>query len=132
MQKRVLAIAMALAMIAAMALPMGVSAAETGTVTCTVTGALVSVIVTDGSVAYGTLALNYEKDTTTSGVNDNQTATNNGTVDETFMIKSSDADGATPWTLETSQSANQFTHKFSTTGGAPWTAMDTVGGDTSS
>jgi hypothetical protein len=132
MQKRVLAIAMALAMIAAMALPMAVNAAETGTVTCTVSGELVSVTVTDGAVNYGTLELGQTKDTTNTGVNDNQTAKNTGTVSEKFTIKSSNAEGATDWILGDTQSENQFTHEFSTTGGSPWTLINDVGVDLAS
>jgi hypothetical protein len=127
MQKRVLTIAMALAMIAAMTLPMAVNAAETGTVTCTVSGELVSVTVTDGAVNYGTLELSQTKDTTDGGVNNHQIATNTGTVNEKFTIKSSNADGATDWTLGSTQAADQFIHEFSANSGTDWTAMDDEG-----
>lgn len=91
------------------------------------TPASISITVTDGNVAYGTVAVGATEDTTASGVNDTQTATNMGNVAEKFQIKSSNATGGTTnWTLESSQGDNTFTHKASTDGGSTWNiAMNT-------
>ena len=89
----------------------------------TYTPPIISITVTDGNVAYGTVAVGATQDTTASGVNDTQTATNNGNVAEKFQIKSSHAIGGADWTLGAAQGDNTFTHEFSTNGGSEWTAM---------
>jgi hypothetical protein len=125
MKKRILAVVAVLALVGAL-LPAIVFAADTGTVSCTVSAVLVSVTVTDGSVAYGTLALNTTKSTLAAELNDRQTATNSGTVAENFTIKSSNATriSGTNWTLVTgTPSLNEFKHEFSTNGSFPGTAM---------
>ncbi len=100
---------------------MPVAAAETGVVNCTVSGQLVSVTVSDGIVNYGVLALGASKDTLASNLNDKQTATNTGTVTETFNISSSNADGATQdWTLADFSGENQFAHQYSVDNGGEW------------
>lgn len=110
------------------------SAASTGVVAATVTPQNISVAVADGSVAYGTLDLSTAKDTTSTGVNDTQIATNDGNVAEDFNIRSTDATGGTTWTLAATAGADQYAHSFCTTGGgAPdpcdstptWNAMTT-------
>jgi hypothetical protein len=53
--------------------------AGTADVTATVTVQNVSVTVSDGTVAYGTVAASGNKDTTSSGTDDSQTATNTAT-----------------------------------------------------
>ncbi|MCK4388142.1 MAG: hypothetical protein KAW00_05155 [Dehalococcoidia bacterium] len=94
----------------------------------TYTPTIISITVTDGTVAYGTVAVGATEDTTASGVNDTQTATNNGNVAEKFQIKSSNAIGATDWTLGSSQGDNTFTHKASIDGGNNWSiAMEVAG-----
>lgn len=109
-------------------------AATTGTVAATVTPQNISVAVTDGAVAYGTLDLSTSKDTTSGGVNDTQTATNDGNVAEDFNVSSSNATGGTAWTLAGTIGADQYKHSFCTTGsgtpdpcdtGPTWTAMST-------
>lgn len=111
-------------------------AATTGTVAATVTPQNISVAVTDGSVAYGTMDLSSSKDTTSGGVNDTQTATNDGNVAEDFNITSSNASGGTTWTLAGTIGANQFKHSFCTAGGGSpdpcdatptWNAITTAG-----
>lgn len=111
-----------------------VLAASTGTVAATVTPQNISVTVSDGAVAYGTLDLSSSKDTTSDGTNDTQTATNDGNVAEDFNIRSTDATGGTTWTLAGSIGANQYKHSFCTSGGGSpdpcdatptWTAMTT-------
>jgi len=93
------------------------------------TPAIISITLTDGAVDYGTVAVGATEDTTASGVNDTQTATNNGNVAERFQIKSSDASGGAPWTLGAEQGSNTFTHTASIDGGSNWdiamTAADT-------
>lgn len=101
-------------------------AATTATVNATVTAELISVSVSSGTVAYGTVPLSGTKDTTASGLNDTQTATNNGNVAEDFNIESSNATGGTAWTLSgTAIGSDQYMHKFSTNSGSSWTAMTT-------
>ena len=123
MKRRILSAAAIFALFVVTIMPAAVLAADTGTVTCTVMAQLVSVTVTDGNVTYGLVALNGEKDTTSTGVNETQTAANDGTTAEDFNIKSSDASGITPWTLAGTAGANQFVHSFSTNGGSTWTVL---------
>jgi hypothetical protein len=109
-------------------------AASTGVVAATITPQNISVSVTDGSVAYGTLALSSSQSTIASGTNDTQVATNDGNVAEDFNIRSTDATGGTTWTLNSTVGNNQFKHSFCVTGtgtpdpcdtGATWSAMTT-------
>lgn len=86
-------------------------AATTGTVGATVTVQNVSVSVTDGTVAYGSMALNATA-STRSPV-DLQTATNNGNVTEQFNIKGMDATGSTQtWVLAATAGSAQYIHGF--------------------
>ncbi len=90
-----------------------VFAATTASVTATVTVQNISVTVSDGTVAYGTLGLNATA-STRSPV-DLQTATNNGNVAETFNIKGMDATGSTQtWTLAAIAGSGQYIHGFCT------------------
>ena len=101
-----------------------VKGAETATVTATVTPRLLSVtITTDGSVAYGIMSLNTSKSTLPTGLNDTQTAKNDGNDVENLNIRSSNATGGTQWTLAAAPGENQFVHKFSTNGGTSWTTF---------
>jgi hypothetical protein len=104
-------------------------AATTGVVTSTVTPLNISVSVADGSVSYGTLDLSTSEDTTTAGVNDSQTATNDGNVAEDFNIRSTNAIGGTAWTLDGGAiGPDQYMHKFCTVtcdASPTWTAMTT-------
>lgn len=109
-----------------------VLAATTGTVAATVTPQNISVAVSDGAVAYGTLSLSSSANTTSGGVNDTQVATNDGNVAEDFNILSGNATGGTAWTLSGSVGADQYKHSFCTTGsgspdpcdtGPTWTAI---------
>lgn len=128
MKRRILALLVALALVA-LVVPAAVFAAE-DTVSCTVTATVVSVTVTDGDVAYGTLGLGATNNTIGT---DTQTVTNNGTVTEDFSIKSSDATrgGGTTWELvETPPGSDEFKHEFSTNSGGDWTAMSDTNGFT--
>lgn len=100
-------------------------AATTATVTATVTAQSVSVSVSDGSISYGTIATSSTKDTTTSGVDDSQTATNNGNVTSDLNIKGQDS---TNWTLGGAAASETYFHKFCTSScdsSPTWTALTT-------
>ncbi len=101
-------------------------AATTGTVAATVTPQLISVAVTDGAVAYGILDLSASQDTTSGGLDDTQTATNDGNISQDFNIKSTDAVGGTNWTLAGTIGADQYKHSFCTTGGGAPDPCDTT------
>jgi hypothetical protein len=92
---------------------------------------VVSVSVSDGNISYGVVGTGSSKDTTSSGLNDTQVATNDGTVAEDLNVKGQDSAN---WTLAGSSGANQYKHEFCTSGsGSPdpcdasptWTALTT-------
>ncbi len=128
-------ISAALCLLVVPILGLGVAfASSTSTVAATVTPQNISVTVTDGTVAYGTVDLSSSKDTTSGGLNDTQTATNDGNVAEDFNIESTNATGGTTWTLAGTIGSNQYKHSFCNTGsgspdpcdtGPTWTAMTT-------
>jgi len=100
-------------------------AATTGVVTATVTVQNVSVTVSDGTIAYGTVSTSATEDTTTGGKDDSQTATNNGNVSEDLNILGQDS---TAWTLGATAGSETYTHKFciTTCDSSPtWTALTT-------
>ena len=121
MKKRILILGTVLALLMAMLIP-GTALAADDTVTCTVSGKLISVEITDGAVAYGVVELGSTQDTTATGVDDTQTATNNGSVAEDFSIMSTNAVGTTDWTLAGTAGSEQYTHSFSINEGSEWTA----------
>lgn len=86
-----------------------IKAAQEATVTATVTIQNISVTVSDGTVAYGTMPINSWKSTLPGELNDMQTATNNGNVTENFNIKGQDS---ASWTLASTQGENQYVHQF--------------------
>jgi hypothetical protein len=88
----------------------------------TAAGTIVSVSISDGTITYGTLSSNSSQDTTASGLNDTQTATNDGNVSETFNIK---GQNSAAWTLAATNGADQYIHEFSTDGGTNWIALST-------
>lgn len=81
-------------------------AATTATVTATVTVQNISVTVSTGTVAYGTLGSNATASSSAA-----QTLTNNGNVSETFTIK---GQNSANWTLAATAGADQYVHKFCT------------------
>lgn len=91
-------------------------ALDNAAVTATVTVQNISVSLTtsagsDTQIAFGTIAPNSLKDTTTNattGVNDSVTATNQGNINEKLQIKGANS---TSWTLGASQGAETFTLK---------------------
>ncbi len=114
-----------LVILASFLVGISIKAAQTGTVSATVTAKSISVTVSDGGVAYGTLVLDSEQDTTSGGVNDTQAAQNNGNVTEDFNIKTSHAVGGTQWSVGASAGANTFVHSFSINGGSAWEVLQT-------
>ncbi len=92
----------------------------------TPTSLVISVTVTDGTVAYGILSPSGSSNTTSGGLNDTQVALNNGTVAEDFSIKTSTATGGTGWTLSSAIGSNIFVHEFSTNSGNNWTKFITA------
>jgi len=102
-------------------------AADTGTVTATVTAQNVAVSVADGTVTYGTLSLSGTASTTAagSGLDDSQTATNDGNVASTFNIKSQDSAN---WTLAGAIGSDDYVQEFCITDcetTPTWTALTT-------
>lgn len=81
----------------------------TDNVTATVTLQNVAVSVSDGTVDYGTLGTNEAENTTSGGVNDSQTATNDGNVTVDLNIRGQDT---AAWTLVGTAGADQYTHEF--------------------
>lgn len=77
---------------------------------------------TDGSVAFGTQALNATEDTTASGLNDVETIyVDDGPVD--LDVRSSTfSDGSNTWSLDTSNGSNQVHWEFSKNG-TDWTSF---------
>ena len=120
MQRMILALVIILAL-AALALPASVFGTA-NTVTCTVSAeGQVGVEVYDGSVDYGALPHCAIKNTAMwdatynpYGMNTTQTQTiyNIGNVNENFEIKTSQAVGATNWSLLDPAGFNVFTHKY--------------------
>lgn len=112
--------------IAALAVFVSLEAAQTDAVTVTVTVQNLSVAVTDGGVAYGTMTTSAQEDTTSSGVNDSQTATNDGNITEDFNILGQNT-GA--WTLAATAGSEQYVHEFCNNGNCDsspaWTAITT-------
>jgi hypothetical protein len=119
MKKRIVAI-VAIVALMGLLLPAAVFAADTSAVTCTVSAVMVSVSVSPGSIAYGTVNVGGTADTKTLG--HTLTATNNGSAAENFQISSSDATrtSGTTWMLAATASADHFTHKVSTDNGVSW------------
>lgn len=111
-----------LLIIVGMYISITVSAATTGTVAATVTAQNVSVGVSDGIITYGTLGLSSATTTLASGLNDTQTATNDGNIAEDFNIKGT---STAAWTLAGSVGNNQYMHEFSINSGGGWTALTT-------
>ena len=98
-----------------------VMAQTSGNVTCTVSGKLISVNVTDGSIAFGTLDLGstknsalYDDPNNTDGMTpaQTQTITNTGNVAEDFNMKTTNAIGSTDWTIAAAAGVNEFTYGY--------------------
>ncbi len=92
-------------------------AQSTDTVTATVTATNLAVSVTDGSVAFGSVALNTA--TSTVGTAQTQVVSNDGS-NATLNVKSSNASNGTAWTLGTASGSDIFKLEVSTTTGATY------------
>lgn len=103
-----------------------VAAADTDAVQATVTVQNISISVSDGTVAYGTLATNTTRGTHSGDLNDSQTATNDGNIQEDFNIK---GQNSTNWTLAGTAGADTYVHSYCITScGTPptnYTALTT-------
>lgn len=87
-------------------------AATTGTVAATVTAVIYSVSLDNGDgIAFGNVAQNSTQDTTTAGVDDSTTATNNGSVAEKLNIKAGNSTGGAGWTLAGTAGSETYTMK---------------------
>lgn len=122
--KFIIVVQFLLIIIAAMCVGISIKAASTDSVTATVTAINVSVSVSDGGVLYGTMALNTTADTTSGDLNDTQTATNDGNVEEDFNIMGVDS---AAWELGDTNGADQYRHQFSLDGGTGWTPFNEDG-----
>ncbi len=107
-----------------MAIATGVNGADTAAVTATVTPQSISVSVSDGSIAFGTVALGGTQDTIT--LVDTQTITNTGNITEAINIKTSTATGGTtPWTISTTTpGADSFVLSYSDDVGSIWNIIE--------
>lgn len=101
-----------------------------GKITITYT-VIISVTVSDASIAYGFMDTSTSKDTTSDDLNDTQAATNNGVSAETFNIA---GQNSANWTLSASAGSEQYVHAYCTSGsgspdpcdsGPSWTALTT-------
>lgn len=96
-----------------------------------ITYAVVTITVSDGSVAYGGRPQNTTIDTTSAGVNDTQVVTNAGDSPENINIL---GQNSANWTLSSTAGVEQYVHSFCTTGsgspdpcdtGPTWTPLTT-------
>jgi len=77
------------------------------------TPAVISVIVSDGVVAYGIMPAGTSKSTLSTDLNDMQTATNDGNVIENLNINGQDGTGGgCTWTLSSTNGNDQYIHQF--------------------
>lgn len=92
-------------------------AQATDTVTATVTATNLAVSVTDGSIAFGSVALNTA--TTTAGTGETQTVTNDGS-NAVLNVRSTDATNGTAWQLGVAPGSDTFQLEVSTTSGSTY------------
>ena len=93
-------------------------AADTATVSATVTATNLAVSVTDGSITFGSVALNTATSTATYD-DQTQTVSNDGS-NAVINVKSGNATGGTTWTLGTSAGSDIFKLEVSTTTGSTY------------
>lgn len=97
-----------------------VSAQSTGVVAATVSATNLAVSVSDGSIAFGSVALNTA--TSTHGTGQTQTVTNDGSTAK-LNVKTSDATNGTTWTLGVAPGSDIFTLAVSTTTGSSYSLL---------
>lgn len=95
----------------------GARAATTATVAATVSATNLAVSVSDGTISFGSVALNTA--TTTAGNGETQVASNDGS-NAVLNVKSSNATGGTTWSLGTSPGSDTFKLEVSTTSGSTY------------
>lgn len=95
-------------------------AQDTDTVTATVTATNLAVSVSDGSIAFGSVALNTP--TTTVGTAQTQVVTNDGSA-AVLNVRSSNATNGATWTLGTSSASDVFRLQVSTTTGVTYATL---------
>ncbi len=100
-----------------------VFAQDTDTVTATVTATNLAVSVSDGTIAFGSVALNTA--TSTHGTGQSQTVTNDGS-NATLNVASTNATNGTTWTLGTSPGSDTFTLAVSTTTGSSYSLLQSA------
>lgn len=84
--------------------------AATDTITASVTVQNIAVSVSDGVIAYGTLGTNTSESTISADLNDTQTVTNDGNINEDFQVEGQDSAN---WTLATSNTGtDRYVHSF--------------------
>ncbi len=82
---------------------------------------VISITVTDGSIAFGNIPFGESKATTS--LSDTQSVTNNGNVTVTVSVKGENA--PCPWTLGSNVGSEQYRYDFSTNSGTDWTPLTT-------
>jgi len=121
--KKLFALFAFLPLIAVM-LTMQVGAADEETVTATVTAENLVISVTPGSISYGTIGTSSTKDTTDTGTDESQTASNDGNVTSDFNMKGYDS---ASWGIGDTAGSESYTHKYCNAadcdGSPAWTAL---------
>lgn len=79
---------------------------------------VISVSVSDGTIAYGNVTNGASKNTLPSQLNDLQTITNDSNVAVDFNIKGQNS--ACPWTLSSTSGNDQYVHEFSVNTNDSW------------
>lgn len=89
------------------------NAATEASVAATVTAQNISVGVSDGVVSYLTMSVGTSKNTTITGVNDSQKATNDGNITESFNLRGMNSTSAgIGWTLSAAPGVNTYAHEY--------------------
>jgi hypothetical protein len=115
---RVLMGGVAVALLIAIFWGYSVRAADEATVAATVSATNLAVSVSDGSIAFGSVALDTAT-TTAGGTGQTQTVSNDGS-NAVINVKSGNATGGTTWTLGTSPGSDTFKLEVSTTSGSTY------------
>jgi hypothetical protein len=86
------------------------------------TTSVISIVISDGSITFGSMNFNTSKDTVT--LSDTQHVTNNGNVGIDIAIKGFDT--AYPWALSSSAGVEQYKYEYSLNAGGSWTPITTT------
>ena len=118
LRSNVFLVGIVMATVLGMFLVQSARAASTATVAATVSATNLAVSVSDGSIAFGSVALNTAT-TTVGGTGQTQTVSNDGSA-AVINVKSGNATGGTTWTLGTSAGSDIFKIEVSTTTGSSY------------